>query len=198
MHLHDHLYTSFVCTVCGDNICMYLWWWHMGGGGNNTVFVHWTKRFYSLYNVPNFTGHSIDYQCFFYHHLLGRWCQFWALCGINHLQNAHFSIIFLRKLFWTDIGSHPAVESASLKGKDRVVIASTNLVSPSGLTVDFTDDRLFWCDQRRGLVETAALDGSDRQVLLENHVGEACVTHACTALKRNKWKCPLFSTAVFC
>ncbi|KAE8285591.1 Pro-epidermal growth factor [Larimichthys crocea] len=76
-----------------------------------------------------------------------------------------------RKLFWTDIGSHPAVESASLKGKDRVVIASTNLVSPSGLTVDFTDDRLFWCDQRRGLVETAALDGSDRQVLLENHVG---------------------------
>lgn len=69
------------------------------------------------------------------------------------------------------------MESVSLEGKDRVVIASTNLVSPTGLTIDFTEDRLFWCDQRRGLVETAALDGSDRRVLLENQVGEACVTH---------------------
>lgn len=83
----------------------------------------------------------------------------------------------MRKLFWTDIGAQPAVESASLEGKDRAVIVSTNLLTPSGLTIDFTEDRLFWCDQRRGMVETAALDGSDRQVLLENQVGEACLTH---------------------
>lgn len=91
-----------------------------------------------------------------------------------------FFFYFLRKLFWTDIGAQPVVESASLEGKDRFVIANTNLVSPSGLTIDFTEDRLFWCDQRRGLVETAALDGSDRRALLENQVGEACMerTHA--------------------
>ncbi|KAM7389104.1 hypothetical protein PAMP_023099 [Pampus punctatissimus] len=75
------------------------------------------------------------------------------------------------KLFWTDIGAQPVVESASLEGKDHFIIANTNLVSPSGLTIDFTEDRLFWCDQRRGLVETAALDGSDRRTLLENQVG---------------------------
>lgn len=89
--------------------------------------------------------------------------------------SAHVSDL-LRKLFWTDMGARPVVESSSLDGTDRVVIASTDLVSPSGLTVDFTEDRLFWCDQRRGLVETAALDGSDRRVLLENQVGEACDT----------------------
>lgn len=94
-----------------------------------------------------------------------------------NLQCSLLFFYFLRKLFWTDIGAQPVVESASLEGKDRAVIASTNLVSPSGLTIDFTEDRLFWCDQRRGLVETAALDGSDRRVLLENQVGEACVTH---------------------
>lgn len=85
-------------------------------------------------------------------------------------------LFILRKLFWTDIGDHPVVESASLEGKSRVIVASTNLVSPSGLTIDFTEDRLFWCDLRRGVVETAALDGSHRQVLLDNQVGEACVT----------------------
>uniref|UniRef100_A0A3Q1I1W3 Epidermal growth factor n=1 Tax=Acanthochromis polyacanthus TaxID=80966 RepID=A0A3Q1I1W3_9TELE len=76
-----------------------------------------------------------------------------------------------KKLFWTDIGSRPVVERASLEGSERTNIASTNLVSPTGLTIDFTEDRLFWCDQRRGLIETAALDGSDRRVLLENQVG---------------------------
>ncbi|KAM8909337.1 pro-epidermal growth factor isoform 2-T2 [Spinachia spinachia] len=76
-----------------------------------------------------------------------------------------------KKLFWTDIGARPVVESASLEGEGRAVIASTHLVSPSGLTIDFTEDRLFWCDQGRRRVETAALDGSDRQVLLENQVG---------------------------
>lgn len=88
-----------------------------------------------------------------------------------------FPFYFLRKLFWTGIGAQPVVETSSLEGKDRFVIANTNLVSPSGLTIDFTEDRLFWCDQRRGLVETAALDGSDRRALLENQVGEACIEH---------------------
>lgn len=86
-------------------------------------------------------------------------------------------LFLLRKLFWTDIGAQPVVESASLEGKSRAIVASTNLMSPSGLTVDFTEDRLFWCDLRRGVVETAALDGSHRQVLLDNQVGEACVRH---------------------
>lgn len=90
------------------------------------------------------------------------------------VAHSHCSLDLLRRLFWTDIGAHPVVESASLEGEGRAVVARTHLVSPSGLTIDFTEDRLFWCDQRRGLVETVALDGSDRRVLLENQVGEAC------------------------
>lgn len=104
--------------------------------------------------------------------------------GLINLLFKEFTMFFfsyLRKLFWTDLGAQPVVERTSLEGKNRVIIASTNLVSPSGLTIDFTEDRLFWCDQRKGVVETAALDGSDRQVLLENQVGEACVTHTCTS-----------------
>uniref|UniRef100_A0A3Q2YUJ3 Epidermal growth factor n=1 Tax=Hippocampus comes TaxID=109280 RepID=A0A3Q2YUJ3_HIPCM len=74
-----------------------------------------------------------------------------------------------KSLFWADIGHQPTVESCSLYGMDRRVIASTNLVSPGGLTVDFAEGRLFWCDESR--VETCALDGSKRRILLENQVG---------------------------
>lgn len=80
------------------------------------------------------------------------------------------------------MGLQPSVEGASLEGDQRVIIANTDLLSPSGLAIDFTEERLFWCDQRRGVVESAALDGSDRRVLLGKQVGEACVppTHKYT------------------
>ncbi|XP_077434714.1 pro-epidermal growth factor [Vanacampus margaritifer] len=74
-----------------------------------------------------------------------------------------------KKLFWADIGHQPTVESCSLYGTDRTVIANTNLVAPGGLTIDFAEDRLFWCDGSR--VETCALDGSKRRILLEIQVG---------------------------
>lgn len=67
------------------------------------------------------------------------------------------------------------VEASSLVGGDRAVIASSGLVAPTGLTIDFTEDRLFWCDQKRGVIESAGLDGSDRRVVSENQVGEVCV-----------------------
>lgn len=102
----------------------------------------------------------------------------YLLYNILEVSSLQRSFFFLRKLFWTDVGAQPVVESGSLEGESRVIIASTNLVAPSGLTIDFTEDRLFWCDQRRGVVETASLDGSHRQVLLlDNQVGEACVKH---------------------
>ncbi|XP_037117656.1 pro-epidermal growth factor isoform X1 [Syngnathus acus] len=75
-----------------------------------------------------------------------------------------------KKLFWADIGHQPIVESCSLYGTDRTVIVNTSLVSPEGLTIDFADSRLYWCDGSR--VETCALDGSKRRILLENHVGQ--------------------------
>lgn len=67
------------------------------------------------------------------------------------------------------------VEASSLEGGDRAVIASSGLVAPTGLTIDFTENRVFWCDQKRGVIESAGLDGSDRRVLSENQVGEVRV-----------------------
>ncbi|KAK7922219.1 hypothetical protein WMY93_009121 [Mugilogobius chulae] len=79
----------------------------------------------------------------------------------------------IRRLFWTDVGSRPVVESVSLDGSGRVLVASTNLVSPSGLCIDFPEERLWWCDSGTGLVESTRLDGSQRRLLSENQVGRA-------------------------
>uniref|UniRef100_A0A8C8RPT6 Pro-epidermal growth factor n=1 Tax=Pelusios castaneus TaxID=367368 RepID=A0A8C8RPT6_9SAUR len=76
-----------------------------------------------------------------------------------------------KRLFWTDLGVSPRIESASLQGTDRLVIARMNLGWPSGITVDYLADKLYWCDAKHSVIETANLDGSKRQILIQNDVG---------------------------
>lgn len=71
------------------------------------------------------------------------------------------------------MGINPRIESSSLQGIGRLVIASSELVWPSGITIDFLTDKLYWCDAKQSVIEMANLDGSNRQRLAQNDVGEA-------------------------
>lgn len=71
------------------------------------------------------------------------------------------------------MGINPRIESSSLQGNGRLVIASSELVWPSGITIDFLTDMLYWCDAKQSVIEMANLDGSNRQRLAQNDVGEA-------------------------
>lgn len=70
------------------------------------------------------------------------------------------------------MGINPRIESSSLQGFARLVIASSELVWPSGITIDFLTDKLYWCDAKQSVIEMANLDGSKRQRLAQNDVGE--------------------------
>lgn len=85
-------------------------------------------------------------------------------------------------MYWTDLGSRPAVERSGLNRDMREVVVSTGLVSPSGLAVDHGSQRLYWCDMSRGVIESANLDGSNRHMLSKNQVGESPLpnTHTST------------------
>lgn len=71
------------------------------------------------------------------------------------------------------MGINPRIESSSLQGIGRLVIASSELAWPSGITIDFLTDKLYWCDAKQSVIEMANLDGSKRQRLAQNDVGEA-------------------------
>uniref|UniRef100_A0A5F4VVB3 Pro-epidermal growth factor n=1 Tax=Callithrix jacchus TaxID=9483 RepID=A0A5F4VVB3_CALJA len=76
-----------------------------------------------------------------------------------------------KRLFWTDTGINPRIESSSLQGLGRLVLASSDLIWPSGITIDFLTDKLYWCDAKQSVIEMANLDGSKRRRLTQNDVG---------------------------
>lgn len=70
-------------------------------------------------------------------------------------------------MYWTDVGSD-TIERASMDGKFRTVLHSTGLAYAYGLTLDYESQTLYWADQHFNRIESSAVNGSDRQVIVSN------------------------------
>ncbi|XP_067668444.1 low-density lipoprotein receptor-related protein 4-like [Haliotis asinina] len=73
-----------------------------------------------------------------------------------------------RYIFWTDHGSKPRIERASLQGRQRRPLIWTGLQRPMAITVDPQTSTLFWIDQARATLETCNFEGEGRRVILQN------------------------------
>ena len=69
-----------------------------------------------------------------------------------------------RLMYWTDCGSSPKIEKASMDGSSREAIVTTSLGSPSGLTMDYGTKTLYWTDPKLHTLERCRYDGSDRMI----------------------------------
>ncbi|RUS85412.1 hypothetical protein EGW08_006803, partial [Elysia chlorotica] len=69
------------------------------------------------------------------------------------------------QLFWSDWGARPKIERSNLLGGDRQIILDKVVAKPQGLTIDYSNDRLYWTDAHKCTIESANLDGSGHSVL---------------------------------
>ena len=66
---------------------------------------------------------------------------------------------FYRYIFWTDWGSNPKIERATLAGQERTTIVAKSLQHPNDIIVDYTDNKIYWLDAGLDVVGKADLDG---------------------------------------
>ncbi|XP_021351873.1 prolow-density lipoprotein receptor-related protein 1-like isoform X3 [Mizuhopecten yessoensis] len=69
------------------------------------------------------------------------------------------------KLFWTDRGFPPKIETSNLDGSGRKDLVKDDIVWPNGLAIDQANHRLYWTDTKKHTIETIGLNGDDRQVV---------------------------------
>lgn len=74
-------------------------------------------------------------------------------------------------MFWTDWGAPSLIERASMDGKERVVLHSVGINQPLGITCDYTNQRVYWCDAGYERIEYSFYDGSGRTVLISGSDG---------------------------
>ncbi|CAK1543699.1 unnamed protein product [Leptosia nina] len=70
------------------------------------------------------------------------------------------------ELFWSERGAEPGVYRASLSGADVTWLVRRGVRRVTALALDAPSSRLYFVDPYRGTLESIALDGSDRALLL--------------------------------
>lgn len=75
-------------------------------------------------------------------------------------------------LFWTDWDDNsPRIERASMSGEGRRMISTSWQLSagwPNGLTLDYTQKRVYWVDAKSDSISSTMYDGSEHHVVLRN------------------------------
>uniref|UniRef100_UPI00358F5D90 pro-epidermal growth factor-like n=1 Tax=Myxine glutinosa TaxID=7769 RepID=UPI00358F5D90 len=72
-------------------------------------------------------------------------------------------------VFWTEAFLRPCIRSLSIYGHQTGLVAAVGLVSPRALALDTKRRQLYWSDEGRGVIETSAMDGTQRRVFAQTN-----------------------------
>ncbi|XP_015843100.1 low-density lipoprotein receptor-related protein 2 [Peromyscus maniculatus bairdii] len=78
---------------------------------------------------------------------------------VLHPQNGH--------VYWADWGSRAYIARAGMDGANKSVIISTKIEWPNAITIDYTNDLLYWADAHLGYIEFSDLEGHHRQTVYD-------------------------------
>lgn len=67
-------------------------------------------------------------------------------------------LLFYRYMYWTDWSNVPKIERAAMDGTDRLVLIDDG-GRANGLTIDYTERRIYWADLDNRHIQSANLVG---------------------------------------
>ena len=102
-----------------------------------------------------------------------------VLCSVSvRIQHVYHVSVVLRFMYWTDWGEIPKIERAGMDGTNRSMIIDKEIYWPNGLTLDYSQQKLYWADAKHNFIHRANLDGSSRY-----HVAMTTRRHPSAAFK---------------
>jgi len=76
-------------------------------------------------------------------------------------------MIFHRHVYWSKVWD-PSIERSNFDGSERKVIIKKGLRRPTGLAIDYAEQKIYWIDNQdwwRFKIERSNLDGSERELI---------------------------------
>ncbi|XP_022087518.1 low-density lipoprotein receptor-related protein 4-like isoform X2 [Acanthaster planci] len=78
----------------------------------------------------------------------------------------------LNLIYWTDLASPAKIEAVRHDGRHRATIATSNLTTPTSITIDYQSQKLLWIDSGRKVIEISNLDGTERRIITSSQMGQ--------------------------
>ncbi|XP_037704852.1 low-density lipoprotein receptor-related protein 2 isoform X2 [Choloepus didactylus] len=178
---------SNVVAMDFDRVEKRLYWFDVQRRVLERMFLNGTNRETVMRdNLPNAEGLAVDW--------VGR-KLYWLDAHLNCLSVADLNGRYRRKLaehcvdanntfcfenprgivlhpqyghiYWTDWAHRAYIGRIGMDGTNRSVIISTKLEWPNGITIDYTNDRLYWADAHLGYIEYSDLEGHNRHMVYD-------------------------------
>ncbi|TRY82715.1 hypothetical protein DNTS_018776 [Danionella cerebrum] len=112
---------------------------------------------------------------------------YWADTGTNRIEASkldgkHRAVLIWKELdspralaldpaqgfmYWTEWGGRPKIERAAMDGSGRVTLVQ-NVGRANGLTIDYSERRLYWTDLDTTLIESSNMLGEEREVIADD------------------------------
>ncbi|RUS81822.1 hypothetical protein EGW08_010414, partial [Elysia chlorotica] len=73
-----------------------------------------------------------------------------------------------RYLYWADVGQTAKIVRSLLDGSNRSTIVKSGISLPRDLTIDYSDNRVYWVDAVVDAIQSVTFDGDDRQYVQAN------------------------------
>lgn len=80
-----------------------------------------------------------------------------------HANKHSFELITSRCMNKFVSGPNPKIERADMDGNRRKSVIVDQIFWPNGLTIDYTESRIYWADAKHHVIEKATFDGRDRK-----------------------------------
>ncbi|XP_029461540.1 low-density lipoprotein receptor-related protein 2 isoform X2 [Rhinatrema bivittatum] len=178
---------SNVVALDFDRVEKRLYWIDVGRRVIERMFLNGTNKETIVSNdVPNGEGVAVDWvgrklywvdaykDCLNVAELDGRFRKKLAdhCVDINNtfcFQHPRAVVVHPKygQVYWTDWGDRAFIGRVGMDGKNKTVIISTKLEWPNGLTIDYTNDKLYWADAHLNYIEYSDLEGRHRHTVYD-------------------------------